>query len=274
MASWVLHLRSKKVTENARCPRCRLEEEDSSHIFCFCPAISEIWNLINLSWTIVHGNQSFWEWLTWVFERSTIERCRFFCCALWCIWSSRNQLVHEKKIIPVRDLTRKVSNYIVELDGIRLKTPTFHTKRAISHTRGMEGITAQFDTAFDRINTRSASGIVVRDHMGDLKASKTVIHEDIPTPFAVEALAGLDAMKLVIEIGLTKSLLGAIIYDIQIRKSRVQEVTFKFIHRTMNIQAYNLAKAALMRRKDTYLGGETTIHRVADPKGRWREPPD
>ncbi|TYH99451.1 hypothetical protein ES332_A11G067500v1 [Gossypium tomentosum] len=243
MASWVLHLRSKKVTENARCPRCRLEEEDSSHIFCFCPAISEIWNLINLSWTIVHGNQSFWEWLTWVFERSTIERCRFFCCALWCIWSSRNQLVHEKKIIPVRDLTRK-------------------------------GITAQFDTAFDRRNTRSASGIVVRDHMGDLKASKTVIHEDIPTPFAVEALAGLDAMKLVIEIGLTKSLLGAIIYDIQIRKSRVQEVTFKFIHRTMNIQAYNLAKAALMRRKDTYLGGETTIHRVADPKGRWREPPD
>ncbi|KAK5783163.1 hypothetical protein PVK06_037671 [Gossypium arboreum] len=204
-------------------------------------------------------------------------------------------LVHEKKIIPVRDLTRKVSNYIVELDGIRLKTPTFHTKRAINHTGGMEGITAQFDIAFDRRNTRSTSGIVVRDHMGDLKASKTVIHEDIPTPLAAEALAGLDAMKLVIEMGLTKviiegdsktviqkcqmtemakSLLGVIIYDIQIRKSRVQEVTFKFIHRTMNIQAYNLAKAALMRMKDTYLGGETTIHRVADPKGRWREPPD
>ncbi|XP_017628723.1 uncharacterized protein LOC108471648 [Gossypium arboreum] len=159
----------------------------------------------------------------------------------------------------------------------------------------MEGITAQFDIAFDRRNTRSTSGIVVRDHMGDLKASKTVIHEDIPTPLAAEALAGLDAMKLVIEMGLTKviiegdsktviqkcqmtemakSLLGVIIYDIQIRKSRVQEVTFKFIHRTMNIQAYNLAKAALMRMKDTYLGGETTIHRVADPKGRWREPPD
>lgn len=106
--------------------------------------------------------------------------------------------------------------------------------------------------------------------MGDLKASKTVIHEDIPTPFVAKALAGLDAMKLVIEMGLTKatiegdlktviqkcqrmemdkSVLGAIIYDIQSRKFRVKEVIFKFIHKTKNIQAHNLAKAALVRRE-------------------------
>lgn len=171
----------------------------------------------------------------------------------------------------------------------------FYTKRGISYTGATEGIIAQFDAAFGRRNARFASGIVVRDQMGDLKASKIVIHEDIPTPFVAEALAGLDAMKLVIEMELTKvmiegdsktviqkcqrtemdkSVLGAIIYDIQSRRFRVEEVIFKFIHRTKNIQAHNLAKAALVGREDTYLGGETMIHSVTKPEGRWREPPD
>ncbi|KAK5803804.1 hypothetical protein PVK06_031453 [Gossypium arboreum] len=153
-----------------------------------------------------------------------------------------------------------------------MKTLTLSTKRVNSYTGVTEGITVQFDATFDRRNARSASGIVVLDQMGALKASKTVIHKDIPIPFTVEALAGLDAIKLAIEMGLStvtiegdsktviqkcqtirmdKSVLETIIYDIQTRKSRVQDITFKFIHRKKNIQAHNLAKEALERREDS-----------------------
>ncbi|KAG8486950.1 hypothetical protein CXB51_020509 [Gossypium anomalum] len=233
--------------------------------------------------------------LTWVFERSTKKQCRSFCCALWYIWSSRNQFVHEKKIISVRDIAQKVSSYIAELDGIRKKKLTFTTERVNSQTEATEGTTVQFDVAFDRRNARPASGIVFRDQTGDLKALKSVLHENIPSPFTAEALAGLDAIKLVIEVGLRttiikgdsktvikkcqstemdKSVLRAIIHDIQIRKSSVQDVTFQFIHRSKNTQAHNLAKEALERRDESYLVGEITAHRVANPEGRWRENPD
>lgn len=80
------NLSYKKVTANDRCSRCSLREEDSNHIFRQCPAISEIWQSINLSWAIIHMNQIFWEWLTWVFEMSTKEQCQIFCCAPWFIW--------------------------------------------------------------------------------------------------------------------------------------------------------------------------------------------
>ncbi|KAA3481092.1 reverse transcriptase [Gossypium australe] len=44
-----VNLRYKRVTTNVRCPRCSSREEDSHHVFRQCPAISEIWQSINLS---------------------------------------------------------------------------------------------------------------------------------------------------------------------------------------------------------------------------------
>ncbi|KAK5803694.1 hypothetical protein PVK06_031343 [Gossypium arboreum] len=57
--------------------------------------------------------------------------------------------------------------------------------------------------AFDKRNYRSASSLVVRDQLGVLKGSKIILHENIPFRFVAEAHAGLDAIKLVIETGLT-----------------------------------------------------------------------
>lgn len=83
--------------------------------------------------------------------------------------------------------------------------------------------------------------------MGELKASKTTLHYNISSPFAVEAHAELDAIKLVLSIGLTsatimgdsktviktcqstnmdKSVLGAITREIQSKRTSLQEITF------------------------------------------------
>lgn len=78
-------------------------------------------------------------------------------------------------------MAQKISRYIAELKGVQEKKLTSIIERAHGQTGVMEGITVQFDAAFDKRNSRSASGLVVRDQMGALKASKTVLHENIPS---------------------------------------------------------------------------------------------
>ncbi|KAK5772462.1 hypothetical protein PVK06_048751 [Gossypium arboreum] len=127
-------------------------------------------------------------------------------------------------------------------------TEPFSRDRTYRLPEATEGITVQLDVAFDRRNARLTSGIVVRDQMGDLKALKSVLHDNILSPFEQKPS--------------------------QIRKSSVQDVTFQFIHRMKNTQAHNLAKEALERKEESYLVGEMTVHRVADPEERWRRNPE
>ncbi|XP_040941552.1 uncharacterized protein [Gossypium hirsutum] len=131
--------------------------------------------------------------------------------------------------------------------------------------------------------------------MGMFKASKTTLHENISSSFVAEALAGLEAIKLVTSMSLSsviikgdsktvikkcksqkvdKSVLGAIIPDIQGKRVSFQDVIFQFIPRSENVQANNLAKGALEKREASYLGRKGRSHSATDPEGRWREEPD
>lgn len=50
-----------------------------------------------------------------------------------------------------------------------------------------------FDAAFDQQSFCSVSGLVVRDVVGNILASKSVLHSDVASPFAAEAHAGFQA---------------------------------------------------------------------------------
>ncbi|MBA0716199.1 hypothetical protein Golax_015050 [Gossypium laxum] len=102
------NLRSKRVADGTVCRRCRSGEEDVSYVFRFCPAAMEIWQMLDLSWVNNSMIQSFWDWLTWIFKRSTYKQCRVFCCGMWFFWGSRNKLMHERKIELGRELSMKV----------------------------------------------------------------------------------------------------------------------------------------------------------------------
>ncbi|KAG8499905.1 hypothetical protein CXB51_006559 [Gossypium anomalum] len=244
---------------------------------------------------ITYMNRNIGEWLTWFFERGTKEQCRVFCCSLWFLWSYRNQFVHKRKNFTIRDLVKKIRSYLTELERIREKQLASFTESIHNQAGETTSVTVQFDAAFDKRNFRSASGLVVRDQRGEITAEKTTLHENISSSFVAEAHAGLEAIKLVISMGLSsvviqgdsktvikkcqsqeidKSVLGAIIRDIQSKRSSLPEVTFQFIHRTVNVQAHNLAKEALKRREGAYLVREGRIHSATVPEGRLREHPD
>ncbi|MBA0577875.1 hypothetical protein Golob_000022, partial [Gossypium lobatum] len=134
-----------------------------------------------------------------------------------------------------------------------------------------------FDAAYERLGFRSASGIIVRNKNREILASQPVIHSNIADSFTVEAYAGLQAIKLGIRLGVNKltvlgdsktvikkcqsffsdkSVIGAIITDIQSLKNRFQEIKFTFVPREQNIYAHTIAKEALRRGESFYLEKE------------------
>ncbi|KAH1063497.1 hypothetical protein J1N35_028484 [Gossypium stocksii] len=102
--------------------------------------------------------------------------------------------------------------------------------------------------------------------MKELLATKSIIHSNIASPFTAEAHAGLDAVKLGIEMGFQEvqilgnsrtvnkksqsstrdySVIGAVISDIQSKKTCFQKIKFKYIPRRENRKAHDIARESL-----------------------------
>ncbi|MBA0627980.1 hypothetical protein Godav_022769 [Gossypium davidsonii] len=134
--------------------------------------------------------------------------------------------------------------------------------------------TVHFDAAFDSQTFRSASGLIVWNGEGEILASQAVHHSNIENPFIAKAYAGLQAVKLGISLGINilevmgdsktvikkcqssiidRSVIGAIIRDIQSTKSNYQKVEFSFIPKVNNIYAHTIATEALKRGESFYL---------------------
>ncbi|KAK5833208.1 hypothetical protein PVK06_017025 [Gossypium arboreum] len=103
-------------------------------------------------------------------------------------------------------------------------------------------------------NFKSTSGLIVWDRGGKLMVTKTVLHRNVLSPFAAEALAGLHALKLGSEMDLPsvtvmgdsrtiikkcqamkrdKSAIGAIINNIHNKITQFGDLRFQFINRTL-----------------------------------------
>ncbi|XP_016681349.1 uncharacterized protein [Gossypium hirsutum] len=270
-------LRKRRVVSNDRCPRCNSEVEGSLHVFRDCPTTAEVWHLLNFAWAMKNRSHTIWEWLTWVFKRGNNDQCFSFCYALWWIWFSRNQLIHERNIIPGRALVLNIQQYVSEqkgLNGLKTKAITCRSYRVQELTPTAR---IHFDAAYDSNTSSSASSLVGWDMRGVLIALKTIIHRNVPSPFAAEAHACLEGVKLGIslqihsvklmgdsktvikkcqETSTDKSVIGAIIRDIQQKKSDFQDLIFQYIHRSENLDAHRIAKIAFEKGETFYLRGE------------------
>ncbi|PPD73334.1 hypothetical protein GOBAR_DD29737 [Gossypium barbadense] len=186
------------MTED-RCPRCGQEEEDSFHVFQTYPIVKEIWSQLNFSWVLNNNQFDLWSWLSWIFSVGTNEQCMGFCCGLWGIWTS----------IKERVITLEVS-----------ARPRQRVQR--------ENKSIFFDAAFNSQNHRSASGLIVKNEEGRIIEAKSILHDNVASPFAAEAPAGYQATR------------------------------FYFIPRSENVEAHRLAKRSLHKGEDQYLVGETS----------------
>ncbi|KAA3453178.1 reverse transcriptase [Gossypium australe] len=230
------NLRTRRVVSESVCPRCRTVEEDSNHVL-------------------------------------------------------RNRFIHEGKIISAEDLSQRIMNYITELDRSTERTHTFdrvsHQRQARQETKA----TIFFDAAFDSKNFKSASGLVVQGETNEWLVSKSVIHSAVSSPFMAEAQAGLQATKLGISMGfqtitivgdskivikkcnsaiIDKSVIGAVISDIQRSRRCFQESHYRFVNRIENREAHHLAVEALRTGRGTYLESDSFLRSQSEWEGNGR----
>ncbi|KAG8486426.1 hypothetical protein CXB51_019901 [Gossypium anomalum] len=172
-----------------------------------------------------------------------------------------------------------------------MRESTLNPSNSHRHREDYTRVTVQFDAGFDNRNFKSASGLVVWGEGGRLMVKKTVLHKNVLSPFAAEALAGLQATQLGSEMDCPsvtvmgdsrtiikkcqemkrdKSIIGAIINDIHSKMTRFEDLRFQFIHRTENIFAHKIAPEALKKEEETYL----MRGRGGSPEGWWRSDPD
>ncbi|KAA3480176.1 reverse transcriptase [Gossypium australe] len=273
----------------------RTGEEDIGHVFRLCPATSEIWQLLEIPWVNDSMNQNFRDWISWVFKNSNYKQSRVFCNTVWLMWGSRNRFIHEGKSDSAREIASKVRRYLAEIDGLEEKKSTLNACRSTNPRDPTLGVTIYFDAAFTSRESKSMAGLVVIDRMGEIINTKSALNSNVPSAFAAEAYAGLYAVRLGTSMGLhsvtikgdsrvviqkcktkekDKSVINAIIRDIQEESKQFQEVRFQFINRNENVLAHKIADEAFKREAVPYLGGDEQHIPQVNPEGRWRQRPD
>ncbi|KAK5776705.1 hypothetical protein PVK06_044666 [Gossypium arboreum] len=121
---------------------------------------------------------------------------------MWAIWSSRNKLVYEGKISIAKEISNWISRYLCELDEIEQKVHTRSNAPMRWKTPIGAHVKINFDAAFDLNQARSGSGVMAKNALGEVLASKVVIHRRVPTLFAAEARACFQTLLLEQQLGL------------------------------------------------------------------------
>ncbi|KAA3486342.1 reverse transcriptase [Gossypium australe] len=299
-ASWnylptFANLRSKKIATSSVCPRCGYGEENLDHVFRFCPATNGIWQLLDLGWTNNSSIQSFWEWITWVFGRSSHKQRRLFCSTLWFLWGARNRLVHDKKIESAEELSAGLKRFMAEIEGVQERKISLRRLTNQSQEYIPSESAIYFDAAFNARTNKSMAGIVITDRTGGIVKTLNISNSNVPTPFTAEAYAGYHAVQLDRAMGfqtvkikgdsravikkcqtkkINKSVISAIIRDIQELSKQFLKIEFQFIDRNENKIAHRIAVEALHREEEAYLGGGVSAITQVAPEGRWRRSPD
>lgn len=160
------------------------------------------------------------------------------------------------------------------MHGLEGKLCICESGRLHNHDDRRTNVSIHFNTAFDQYSSKSATGLVVRDRRGEILALKLVIHSNVASPFAAEAYAGLEVVRLGISLSLhacgifgdsrtvikkcqsterDKSIIGGIVRDIQDAKPFFQEIGFHFTPKIENVLAHLIAKESLKEDVGYYL---------------------
>ncbi|KAG8491705.1 hypothetical protein CXB51_015144 [Gossypium anomalum] len=255
------NLHYRRLMRSAICRRCNNGSETREHVFKECPVAQETWSMLGFNWPSQEANSDFSDWLNNIFELFSFNQCRTIACALWVLWNPRNRFIHEGEL--------------------KWDAPTD------------PWVKINFDAAFKKELKESCSGIVARNARSEVIFAKTVFHKNIPSAFAIEAMACLQAIRVGLLQGLRKvvvegdsrtvirklqekvedrSEIEVFIQDSKFLSSGFESCVFRFINREANKVAHLIAKGGLQKKETTYLQNAFTSEvEEALIDDRWRE---
>ncbi|MBA0575233.1 hypothetical protein Golob_024897 [Gossypium lobatum] len=145
----------------------------TDRVFRSCPASKDVWKLVGYSWIMSNTTQE------------------------------TNKRVHENSAKSGREVANFIQSYIKGLEGIEERGLTRGVISAKLEPPSGVCIKINFDADFDWAHSRSRSGIVAKNALGKVVASRSVIHANVGAAFAAEALARLWAVQTGLDLGFT-----------------------------------------------------------------------
>ncbi|KAK5812090.1 hypothetical protein PVK06_027494 [Gossypium arboreum] len=157
-----------RLMNSANYPHSHNGVETVEHVFQECLHTKEIWQQLGFTQcTQMHMTQM----------------------AEWAIWTARNELLHEGQSATARETVHFIWKYLGEIIGVKRKIAKQIVLGGVWKTVQNPFVKINFDAGFCKQDNRSCSGITIRNNTGNILYLKTVLHANIPSPIAANALA-------------------------------------------------------------------------------------
>ncbi|XP_010436406.1 PREDICTED: uncharacterized protein LOC104720143 [Camelina sativa] len=261
------------ISGDAKCPHCS-ETESELHLFFCCPFATRVWALAPFNSNF--PSQSF----TSITEGISSAN-RLICLPpsgigggplapwiLWMIWMARNKMIFNKERIRVEEATviaiiRAKEWQSAQLE--KLKSIVLPTPSPVNQVQQNENLITCFVDASWISEPKAGLRWVFTDQHEQILQQGSDLATHVSSPLMAEALATLTAVEVAIASGFThlsiasdsqtlvKALnlklhskdLHGILHDILDLSNRFSSCNFRFIPRTQNQIANELAKRAL-----------------------------
>jgi hypothetical protein len=129
-------------------------------------------------------------------------------CGAWTLWSGRNAKRNGRKVWEPGAAVRFISNMLEELASLKVPKVPKLVRTPEKWRCPEEGwVKVNSDAGFDAAEFSSSSGVVIRDHRGDVKAAAARWFDDVPDVLTAEAMAAKEGLELAVENGYDKVIL-------------------------------------------------------------------
>ncbi|MBA0746662.1 hypothetical protein Gogos_009161, partial [Gossypium gossypioides] len=170
------------------------------------------------------------------------------------MWLRRNKILHEKKVQSVEDTNFFICKNLREWEEVNHRLPGQRVVEERWRPPKPDEIKINFDGAFDKQTFKFGIGIVCRDPEGKILNCRSKVNNRIPTTFAVEALACLQAVRMGLDLDYRRVVVEGDAFSI-IKKLQRKENDKSADRKKRERNAHAVAKEALKLNGSTYMEG-------------------
>ncbi|KAM6542861.1 hypothetical protein CsatB_007308 [Cannabis sativa] len=182
------------------CPLCHLEWETVEHAFLGCVNVKKSWKHSPL-FDFYSNNKglSIYDFIALAIDLLDKYDCAIFFCFIWLLWNHRNNLFHNKKLLPPWHLYDQAVIYLLEYEHANL--PGFKPDNVNFRCNGQvqlsqhEGWKVSTDAGVSNSVRKHSLGVVVTDENDDIKAGFIIPIVGSVPPEVAEAKAVLAAIS-------------------------------------------------------------------------------
>ena len=96
-----LNLHKRGINTEVKCPLCEKVVESTSHALLYCDRIWDVWwYWHDCPISLLAENKTFVDVALQILNKGTHHNLDTFFATAWCIWCSRNQVIHKSHYLP------------------------------------------------------------------------------------------------------------------------------------------------------------------------------